>query len=83
VAIQTEDLPVDGTTLISKRVETVLKTRHGKTLDKKLVLTEMLKQFDSWSKLSDLPKGTAASAEKLFKAINGAFKIEETAAKPA
>ncbi|PDT15506.1 hypothetical protein CO670_17165 [Rhizobium sp. J15] len=83
VAIRTEDLPVDGTTLISKRVETVLKTRHGRTLDKKLVLTEMLKQFDSWSKLSDLPKGTTASAEKLFKAINGAFKIEETATKPA
>jgi len=75
VAIRNEDLPIDGSTLISKRVEGVLKMRHGKDLDKKRVLTEMLKDFDSWNKLSDLPKGTAASAEKLFKAINSAFML--------
>jgi len=76
IAIRDEDLPVDGSTLISKRVEKVLKERHGKELDKKLVLSEMLRDFDSWVKISDLPKGSAASAEKLFKSINAAFKIE-------
>lgn len=75
VAIRPDDLPEDGSTLISKRVETVLKTRHGKSLDKKLVLSEMLKEFDRWTKLADLPKGTAASAEKLFKSVNSAFGI--------
>lgn len=76
IAIRDEDLSSDGSTLISKRVEKVLKDRHGKELDKKLVLSEMLKDFDSWSKISDLPKGTVASAEKLFKSINAAFKLE-------
>lgn len=76
IAIRDEDLPVDGSTLISKRVEKVLKERHGKELDKKLVLAEMLRDFDSWVKISDLPKGSAVSAEKLFKSINAAFKLE-------
>jgi predicted ATP-dependent endonuclease of OLD family len=76
IAIRDEDLSSDGSTLISKRVEKVLKDRHGKELDKKLVLSEMLKDFDSWRKLPDLPKGTVASAEKLFKSINAAFKLE-------
>lgn len=75
IAIRDEDLSSDGSTLISKRVENVLKDRHGKELNKKLVLSEMLKDFDSWIKLSDLPEGTAASAEKLFKSINAAFKL--------
>ena len=76
IAIRDEDLSPDGSTLISKRVEKVLKERHGKDLDKKKVLSEMLKAFDSWTKLSDLPKGTALSAEKLFKTINAAFKLD-------
>lgn len=76
IAIRDEDLPVDGSTLISKRVEKVLKERHGKDLDKKVVLSEMLRDFDSWGKMSDLPKGSAVSAEKLFKSINAAFKLE-------
>jgi energy-coupling factor transporter ATP-binding protein EcfA2 len=75
IAIESDDLPVDGSTLISKRVEKVLKERHGKDLDKKQVLSEMLKKFDSWTKIADLPKGTGATAEKLFKKINGAFKL--------
>lgn len=76
IAISREDLPVDGSTLISKRVETILKSRHGRTLDKKLVLSEMLKEFDRWSKITDLPKGTELYSEKLFKSINDAFKLE-------
>jgi hypothetical protein len=74
VAIRDEDLPADGSTLISTRVGSVLKNRTGQDLDKKRVLAEMLKQFDKWEKIEDLPKGTADSATKLFKAINGAFK---------
>lgn len=76
IAIRNEDLPVDGSTLISKRVEMVLKERYGKELDKKLVLSEMLRDFDKWVKISDLPKGSAVSAEKLFMSINAAFKLE-------
>ncbi|MGO8236093.1 ATP-dependent endonuclease [Rhizobium ruizarguesonis] len=76
VAIRHEDLPVDGSTLVSKRVESVLRSRHGKMLDKKLVLSEMLKEFDRWTKLTDLPKGAAAFAERLFKSINGAFGLD-------
>jgi hypothetical protein len=76
LAIKDEDLPVDGSTMISARVEQVLKQRHGQGLDKKRVLAEMLKDFDRWSKATDLPKGTAVAAEKLFKAINKALKLD-------
>jgi hypothetical protein len=41
----------------------------------------MLKDFDSWTKVSDLPEGTAASADKLFKAINAAFMLTQTCAR--
>ncbi|MDK4702966.1 AAA family ATPase [Rhizobium sp. CNPSo 4062] len=73
LGIRDGDLPVDGSTLISKRVEKVLSSRYGKTLDKKLVLGEMLKVFDIWKTVADLPAETVAAAEKLFKAINAAF----------
>ena len=74
IAIKEADLPVDGSDMITKRVETVLVQRYGhKELDKRRVMAEILKRFDSWEKVSDLPKGTAARAEKLFGAINTAF----------
>lgn len=76
LALKLEDLPEDGSTLIAKRVEIALKQRHGRELKKKDVLTEMLKDFDRWTKISDLPKGTAANAERLFKKINAAFGVE-------
>ncbi len=76
IALRSEDLPQDGSTLIAKRVEIALKQRHGRELKKKDVLTEMLTAFDSWKKLTDLPKGTAANAERLFKKINAAFELE-------
>lgn len=76
LALRLEDLPKDGSTLIAKRVEITLKQRQGRELKKKDVLTEMLKDFDSWSKISDLPKGTAANAERLFKKLNSAFGVE-------
>lgn len=76
IAIKAEDLPEDGSSLISNRVERVLKARYGRELDKKLVLAEMLKQFDTWNTLADLPKGTATAASKLFKSVNATFGLE-------
>jgi hypothetical protein len=74
IAIKPEDLPVDGSDMITKRVEAVLVQRYGhKELDKRRVMAEILRRFDTWQKVSDLPKGTAARAEKLFGAINAAF----------
>ena len=73
-AIQNADLPDDGSDMITKRVEAVLVQRYGLSgLDKRCVLPVILQRFDTWKKPSDLPKGTLAKAEKLFKAINGAF----------
>ena len=76
LALKLEDLPEDGSTLIAKRVEIALRRRHGRELKKKDVLTEMLKDFDGWTKISDLPKGAAANAERLFKKLNSAFGVE-------
>ncbi|MCK9502367.1 MAG: AAA family ATPase [Desulfobulbaceae bacterium] len=74
IAIKEVDLPVDGSDMITKRVERVLIERYGhKELDKRRVMSEILRRFDGWEKVSDLPKGSAARAEKLFKAINNAF----------
>lgn len=74
IAIKLEDLPVDGSDMITKRVETLLVERYGhKALDKRRVMAEILRRFDGWEKVSDLPKGTAAAAEKLMKAVNKAF----------
>ena len=77
VAIKLDDLPKDGSDMITKRIEQVVIERHShKTLDKGRVMGEMLRRFDAWEKLSDLPSGTAARAEKLCKAINSAFTKE-------
>lgn len=74
IAIKPDDLPEDGSDMISKKVEHVLKTRHGHTqLDKKLIMGEMWKQFDKWKSVDDLPANTVGRAEKVFKAINDAF----------
>lgn len=76
LALRLEDLPEDGSTLISKRVEIAMKQRQGRELKKKDVVVEMLKEFDSWTTIKDLPKGTAENAERLFKKINTAFGVE-------
>lgn len=68
------DLPVDGSTLIANRVESVLKARFNQELDKKRVLREMMKDFTKWRTVDDLPEGTASYAEALFKKINGALE---------
>lgn len=74
LAIKLEDLPEDGSDMITKRVECVLKAKHGHSaLDKRNVMGEMWRLFDTWKTVSDLPAGTAVKAEKLFKTINAAF----------
>lgn len=77
LAIEMKDLPVDGSDMITKRVEHVLTTRYAhKELDKRKVMGEMLRRFDTWRTSKDLPKDTALKAEKLFKAINAAYSAE-------
>ena len=77
ISIKKADLPVDGSDMITKRVEVVLVQHYGhEKLDKRRVLAEILRRFDSWKKVADLPKGTVDSAEKLFNAINKAFEPE-------
>lgn len=79
LAIKMDDLPVDGSDMIIKRVEHVLKGKYGhQELDKRRVMGEMWKRFDSWKTASDLPRGTATRAEKLFDVVNKSFADTET-----
>lgn len=74
LSIKMEDLPVDGSDMITKRIERVLKTKYGREeLDKRKVFAELLKQFDTWQKASQLPEGTVEKATNLFQSINRAF----------
>lgn len=73
VNIKPEHLPTDGSSMITKRVEAVLLKDHQRKLDKKLILGELLKRFDTWQASKDLPPGTAKNAEYLFDSINKAF----------
>lgn len=76
LSIRPEDLPLDGSDMIAARVEKVLQDRHGyKELDKQRVVAELLKHFDGWKTVDDLPGDSAAHAEALFKAINKAFGV--------
>ncbi|MDX1194143.1 hypothetical protein GOL96_21905 [Sinorhizobium medicae] len=57
LAIKLDDLPQDGSDMITKRVEHLLKSRYGhKKLDKRTVMAEMWKRFDTWKSVDDLPK---------------------------
>ena len=72
--IKLEDLPPDGSDQITKRVEAVLQSRYGHAeLDKRRVMSEMLKRFDQWKKLEDLPGDSAKHAERLITNVNRAF----------
>jgi hypothetical protein len=74
VAINIADLPQDGSDMITKRVEHVLKTRYDhKALDKDRVFAQMLRRFDQWDKVDDLPGDAAARAAELFATINRTF----------
>lgn len=74
LSIKMEDLPIDGSDMITKRIEVVLKARYGlDELDKRKVFAELLKRFDTWQKTSDLPDETLQKATSLFQAINRSF----------
>lgn len=71
--IDMAELPTDGSDMITKRLESVMKAKYGYELDKGRVVAEMLRRFDKWREVKDLPAGTADRAEQLFKTINTAF----------
>jgi hypothetical protein len=74
IAIRIDDLPSDGSAMITKRVEAVLKAKHARSeLDKGLVMGAMLRRFDGWTEVAKLPPGTAERSERLFAHINKAF----------
>jgi hypothetical protein len=78
IAIKMDDLPADGSDMITKRVEKVLVEKYGhKKLDKRRVMSEILRRFDSWEGPMDLPKNVATRAESLFETINKAFADED------
>jgi len=73
INIKAEHLPIDGSSMIAKRVEAALMSDHQRKLDKKLMLGEMLKRFDTWHSIEDLSPGTVENAERLFTSINKVF----------
>lgn len=73
VKIDMAELPKDGSDMITRRIQPVMKRKYGKDFDKSRVVAEMLKRFDVWRKAKDLPPGTADTAEQLFKTVNTAF----------
>jgi hypothetical protein len=75
VKVDMAELPNDGSDMITRRVEPVMKKKYGYDFDKSRVVLEMLRRFDGWREAEDLPPGTADKAEQLFKTINAAFGV--------
>lgn len=74
ISIVPADLPADGSDMIVKRIEHVLRTKYKYSgLDMQRVATELLRTFDGWNTLDDIPAGTVERAERLFHRINEAF----------
>jgi hypothetical protein len=72
--IDPKELPADGSDMITKRVEYVLQKKYGLSgLDKERVAIQLLKVFDSWKTVADVPAATVERAERLFGRINAAF----------
>lgn len=69
--IQMSDLPVNGSDMIAKRIEHVLMSEYGcASLDRAMVLTHVLRAFEGWKTLEDIPPLTVTRAEQLFHRIN-------------
>lgn len=76
LGIAMADLPVDGSTMITKRIEYVLQKRYGRDeLDKESVVKVMLRKFDGWNNIKDLPTGVAERSDRLFTKINRVFGL--------
>ncbi|MDP2369297.1 ATP-dependent nuclease [Rhodoferax sp.] len=75
LGITEADLPSPGPPMITKRIEQVVTTKYGhKELDRRAVMREILRRFDNWKTVGDLPDHTLARAERLFAKINGVFQ---------
>jgi len=76
VKLEERDLPEGGTEMISKRVEIAFKNRYsGMEFKKSKVTLTLLRRFDSWKKVEDLPEGTETKVTELFKKINSVFGV--------
>jgi hypothetical protein len=74
IQIQMSDLPTDGSSMIARRIEQVLVSTYGCTaLDKGAVLAHMLRAFETWRSIGDIPPLTVTRAELLFEKINFEF----------
>ena len=74
IQIQMSDLPSDGSAMIARRVEQVLTSTYGcPALDKGAVLAHMLRAFETWRSIGDIPALTVTRAELLFEKINFEF----------
>ena len=74
ITIKTNELPVDGSEQIRKRVEYVLRQRgYARGLDKQLVMRAILKRLDLVEEKTDLPRDTYKKSRKLIDRINKAF----------
>ena len=74
IQIQMNDLPVNGSDMISRRIEHVLTAEYGcPSLDKGMVLTHVLNALEGWKSLGDIPPLTVTRAEQLFHKINHDF----------
>ncbi len=76
LTLDMSELAKDGSDMITKRIEPAMLEKHGYKFDKGRVVAEMLKRFDSWHEIKDLPLGTAERAEQLFKTVNVAFGVD-------
>jgi hypothetical protein len=73
VAITMDELPKDGSDMITKRVEQVLFSKHSMGLDKIKVLETLMNELDKWKDVAELPEGTLEKASTLFMKVNRAF----------
>ncbi|MGB5438031.1 MAG: hypothetical protein WBN90_00055 [Gammaproteobacteria bacterium] len=74
IKMKPDELPIDGSEQIRKRVEYVLnQRRQARQLDRQLVLDAILRQLDGIEEKIDLPRDTYKKTRKLIDRINQAF----------
>jgi len=73
-SIKEGDLPGDQSAQITKRIDAALRAIGLSGLDKRRVMPELLKRFDSWTDIASVPAETAERAARMFRVINDAFR---------
>lgn len=73
ISLVKEDLPNDGSSMITKRVGRVLKDRWDIDFKKDKILTEIMTKLNNYDDKSDIPGDISARAGELFKTINQCF----------